>query len=78
MQVAYKISDKMKFTYNNFIGNETTAPTKTDTIGTVYMYSNEQIKIIQVHTLRIPTIPATTKTLFIILMSQIDFLCYIF
>ncbi len=44
MQFAYKISDKMKFTYNNFIGNETTAPTRTDTIGTVYMYSNEQLK----------------------------------
>ncbi|HMV41194.1 MAG TPA: porin [Leptospiraceae bacterium] len=39
MQVAYKITDKMKFTYNNFIGNETSAPTKTDAIGTVYMYS---------------------------------------
>lgn len=39
MQAAYKITDKMKFTYNNFIGNETTAPTKTDSIGTVYMYS---------------------------------------
>ena len=41
MQVAYKITEKMKFTYNNFIGNETTAPTKTDTIGTIYMYSKD-------------------------------------
>ncbi len=44
MQAAYKITEKMKFTYNNFIGNETTAPTKTDAIGTVYMYSKETIK----------------------------------
>jgi len=44
MQVAYKITDKMKFTYNNFIGNETTALTKTDAIGTVYIYSKENLK----------------------------------
>ena len=44
MQIAYKITDKMKFTYNNFIGNETTAPTKTDAIGTVYMYANGNLK----------------------------------
>lgn len=42
MQVAYKITEKMKFTYNNFIGNEETSPSKTDAIGqTINMYSKD-------------------------------------
>lgn len=36
-QMVYKITDKMKFTYNNFIGNETSSPATTDSTGTVYM-----------------------------------------